>query len=162
MAIYGNRVCKQCGRTFSGGPRAWFCPDCRYERNKEKNRIHHQNGPMRKIGSIDYCVNCGKTYTVTSGLQKYCANCAPLCVAEVDRRQGLDYYYQNKGNINPKRNIKRKSQKKKSLVRFVGRHFSGMKIKSYAPKIAGTKTEKFTAENTKEIIPAERRKQNDG
>lgn len=43
-----------------------------------------------------------------------------------------------------------------------GRTFSGMKIKSYAPKIAGTKTEKFTAENTKEIIPAERRKQNDG
>lgn len=131
MAIYENRVCKQCGRTFSGGPRAWFCPDCRYERNKEKNRIHHQNGPMRKIGSIDYCVNCGKTYTVTSGLQKYCANCAPLCVAEVDRRQGLDYYYQNKGDINPKRCIKRRKSKNEIKCKICGKVFVGYKHQKF-------------------------------
>lgn len=131
MSIYDNRVCKQCGRTFSGGPRAWFCPDCRYERNKEKNRIHHQNGPMRKIGSIDYCVNCGKTYTVTSGLQKYCTNCAPLCVAEVDRRQGLDYYYQNKGDINPKRCIKRRKSKNEIKCKICGKVFVGYKHQKF-------------------------------
>lgn len=131
MAIYGNRVCKQCGRTFSGGPRAWFCPDCRYERNKEKNRIHHQNGPMRKIGSIDYCVNCGKTYTVTSGLQKYCTDCAPLCVAEVDRCQGLDYYYQNKGYINPQICIKRRKSKNEIKCKICGKVFLGYKHQKF-------------------------------
>lgn len=125
MAIYDNRVCKQCGRTFSGGPRAWYCPDCRAERKREQESRCKRYGSMRKLGSTDYCINCGKPYTVSGGLQKYCPDCAQKCVSEIDRQQGLDYYHQNKPQINPKRNIKRKSPKKEITCKICGKTFFG-------------------------------------
>lgn len=42
------------------------------------------------------------------GKQKYCPTCAPDAVAEIDRKQGLDYYKANADKINPVRNIKRR------------------------------------------------------
>lgn len=35
LAIYNNRICQQCGKTFSGDPRFWYCIECRKERRKE-------------------------------------------------------------------------------------------------------------------------------
>lgn len=35
MAIY-DRTCIRCSRSFQGGPRAWYCPDCRKERQRER------------------------------------------------------------------------------------------------------------------------------
>lgn len=32
------RVCRQCGIEFMGGPRAWYCPTCRIERQREQGR----------------------------------------------------------------------------------------------------------------------------
>lgn len=73
------RVCIVCGITFDGGPRARYCPTCRIEREKEWKRDYLQrkaHNKTRPIGSTDICQVCGKEYTVNSGLQKYCPDCA--------------------------------------------------------------------------------------
>ena len=33
-----SRICKNCGCTFEGGPRASYCPECRKGRYKEYNK----------------------------------------------------------------------------------------------------------------------------
>ena len=74
-------VCKQCGRSFRGGLRAWYCPDCRHERAKEaakRARQRKENGESRHIGDTDICVDCGGEYIVESGLQRRCKKCAAI------------------------------------------------------------------------------------
>lgn len=110
MAIYDNRVCKQCGRTFSGGPRAWYCPECRAERKKEQSRTskwREVRGLTRKIGSEAICQNCGSKYTINSANQKYCEKCADEMHRKVDNEQGIKYYRERINKA--ERNIKRRS-----------------------------------------------------
>lgn len=74
-------VCKQCGKTFLGGMRASYCPDCRAERRREsdsRSRERKRVGATRHIGSTDICVDCGKEYIVEGGLQKRCKACAEI------------------------------------------------------------------------------------
>lgn len=100
------RTCKICGKQFLGGPRAWYCPTCREERRREKDREYQRRkraGKTRKIGSIDYCQNCGKPYTVEGGRQKYCPACAEQMLKAFDRKNGVEYYCKNKDKINEKR-----------------------------------------------------------
>lgn len=82
-----DRICRACGATFPGGPRAWYCPTCRADRRREADRRYKHSGPSRKIGSTDICQICGNPYTVVSGLQKYCPDCAPDAVRTIDRAQ---------------------------------------------------------------------------
>ena len=89
-----DRVCRTCGAIFSGGPRAWYCPDCRAERTKKTNREYKARakaGNARQIGGTDICQICGKEYTVTGGLQRYCPQCAPDAVREIDRAQSREW-----------------------------------------------------------------------
>lgn len=86
-----DRVCRQCGTSFLGGPRAWYCPDCRKDRKKERDKRFQKNGAQRLLGSIDLCVICGKEYTVNSGRQKYCPDCAPAAVQEIDRAASREW-----------------------------------------------------------------------
>lgn len=84
------RVCRQCGIEFMGGPRAWYCPTCRIERQREQGRTCKQRqrkGQTRWLGSIDKCEVCGKDYIVNSARQRYCPDCAPERYREVDREQ---------------------------------------------------------------------------
>lgn len=79
------RVCKACNCTFEGGPHAWYCPKCRKLRKKEyteKNVIRKNQGESRQIGKLDLCEMCSKPYTVMSGTQRYCPECAPKAQAE--------------------------------------------------------------------------------
>ena len=111
MAIYDNRVCKTCGRTFSGGPRAWYCPECRHERKLAADLEYHKRDKMgvsRQLGSQDLCQRCGKPYTVCSGLQRFCPECAEINLREVDNRQGTEYYYRNVKPDPGERNKKRR------------------------------------------------------
>ena len=111
MAIYDNRVCKTCGRTFSGGPRAWYCPECRHERKLAADLEYHKRdrmGVSRQLGSQDLCQRCGKPYTVCSGLQRFCPECAEINLREVDNRQGTEYYYRNVKPDPGERNKKRR------------------------------------------------------
>ena len=93
-----SRVCRTCGISFPGGPRAWYCPACRADRKKATGRAYHQRaaaGQVRKLGSEDICAICGKPYTVTGGLQRYCPNCAPEAIREADRAAGRAWAAQN-------------------------------------------------------------------
>ncbi|MBO4930897.1 MAG: hypothetical protein J6I42_01830 [Clostridia bacterium] len=92
------RTCIQCEKSFPGYPRSRFCPECSAARKKvlaKAARERQKNGTVRKIGSTDICTVCGKEYTVTGGLQKYCPECAPEAIAAVDRAQGREWASQN-------------------------------------------------------------------
>lgn len=93
-----TRICRTCGKIFPGGPRAWYCPDCRRERQLKQGREAYHRAKARKtrkIGSTDACVICGESYTVTSGLQKYCPACAPEAIRGADRAAGRAWAAQN-------------------------------------------------------------------
>ncbi len=90
-SVIRPRTCRQCGQTFPGGPRAWYCPRCREERTRERDRRHKRQGPVRHLGDIDLCIVCGKPYIVKSGRQKYCPDCAPAAVREIDRAQAAEW-----------------------------------------------------------------------
>lgn len=108
MAIYNNRICKECGIIFSGGPRAWYCPKCRQIRERERTEKYRREGFSRQIGSIDYCKNCGKQYIVNGGNQKYCADCKEEMLRKIDNEQGTKYYHErvDKEEKNRKRRLR--------------------------------------------------------
>lgn len=106
-----QRTCRTCGKTFWGGPRAWYCPICREERQRLQSaafKARQSAGKTRPLGSIDTCCRCGAEYVVNGGNQRYCPACAPEAVRQADRAQGLDYYRANRESINPERNARRR------------------------------------------------------
>ena len=114
-----QRTCKQCGRSFTGGPRAYYCPICREERTKQTNaayRARKRAGDVRPIGSVDKCERCGKEYTVEGGLQRFCPDCQPIHAAEYDRETAIDFYRAHKERVNPIRNERRRIDPFKKCV----------------------------------------------
>lgn len=105
-------ICKQCGASFTGGPRASFCHSCRKERQMAREREYQRNKRAgvfnRKLGDTDTCAACGKKYVIRGGLQKYCPECAKIEAMKKDREQGLEYYREKKDEINDARNEKRR------------------------------------------------------
>lgn len=77
MAIYDDRICRTCGAQFSGGPRAWYCPDCRRERARIQKQRYNREEMHRQL----------------------------------DLKQSLEYYRENKDQINPSRNERRRLQR---------------------------------------------------
>lgn len=105
------RTCKECGVTFEGGPRAWYCPRCRAERQAQQNREYKQRkqmGNTRKIGQKYPCEICGKMYILSSGLQRFCKECAEKHLKEVDNKQSRQW---NKSH--PEQMAKHKQNEKK-------------------------------------------------
>lgn len=98
-ASINDRTCKQCGIVFKGGPRAWYCPDCRLQRSREADLRHKRNGTSRPIGSTDKCVICGHDYVVNSARQRYCKDCATSAVAENTRKRSREYNAENGDKI---------------------------------------------------------------
>ncbi len=134
MAYY-IRECRICGAAFKGGPRAWFCPACSAIRKKEQKKIYNQRAKdhtTRQIGSFDTCANCGEKYVVASGIQKYCEKCAPEMLKEIDRKQSLSYYYENKEEINPRRNERRRVPARRCAI--CGKDFEAIGQKKYCSK----------------------------
>lgn len=85
-----DRNCRQCRRSFIGGPRAYYCNACRYERRLQADRERKERarkGLTRKFGSIDKCERCGNEYEVNASLQKYCPDCQPIHSLEYDRKR---------------------------------------------------------------------------
>lgn len=106
-----SRICQQCGHSFEGGPRAYYCPSCRVERQKITKATYRERkrkGESRSLGSKDKCERCGKEYTVESGLQRFCPDCQPIHTLEYDRETALPFYHQNKDRLNPVRNERRR------------------------------------------------------
>lgn len=112
-AMMQDRVCQtpDCGKYFKGGPRAYYCPNCRIERKKIAKKQYLQRkaaGQSRSIGDTDQCERCGGDYTVESGTQRFCPDCQPIHAAEHDRKTGLEFYHQHAERINPPRYERRK------------------------------------------------------
>lgn len=79
--IYIWRICTDCGTKFYGHIKSFRCPTCAREAEMRNMREYHRRkdaGKARPIGSTDICENCGKPYTVNSGRQRYCPECAHM------------------------------------------------------------------------------------
>lgn len=116
-----ERICQQCDKHFEGGPRAWYCPNCRLDRRRQRDMLFHRkkrNSPyeIRELGSVDYCLNCGNAYTVNSGLQKFCERCSTIHNLDYDRVRNMENYKQNKDIINPRRNLRRRKIKGNVII----------------------------------------------
>lgn len=109
--VIRNRVCRQCGVSFPGGPRAWYCPSCRAERRREADKRHKRTGSARLLGSTDTCQRCGKEYIVESGLQKYCKECAVAAVGETVRAHKRAYNADNREALNAHKQAMRQDRK---------------------------------------------------
>lgn len=62
-----DRVCRECDRHFQGGPRAYYCPDCRVERQREQSRrskARQRQGLTRQIGSEVFANDVQKAQTI--------------------------------------------------------------------------------------------------
>lgn len=108
-----NRTCRECSRSFKGGPRAYYCPECRYERQKKRDRERQAKkrkgiGAERPLGSLDKCERCKKEYTVNAGLQRFCENCQIAHKLEYDHSRAMPKYEKSKERLNPARNYRRR------------------------------------------------------
>lgn len=109
-ATVRDRVCRQCGITFSGGPRAWYCPSCRTDRRREADRKQKRSGAARPLGSTDICKRCGNEYIVESGRQMYCKDCADIAVSETVRAHKREYNHENKVRLNARKHYMRSNR----------------------------------------------------
>lgn len=114
--VIRSRQCRQCGASFPGGPRAWYCPGCRRERKLEREREHKRSGGARKIGSTDLCAKCGGEYIVASGRQRYCPACRDAAVAEAVRPVKREYAKA----YAPKRAVNRQEAKHRKICVVCG------------------------------------------
>lgn len=99
-SVVRARICRECGASFLGGPRAWYCPECRAERKKVQRKAW-KNKTVRPLGSIDICQNCGEKYIVKSGRQIYCPDCADDIVREKVNAHKRQYMQENKEKFAP-------------------------------------------------------------
>jgi len=114
--VVKKRICRQCGKEFQGGPRAWYCPDCRAIRQREAHIRFQRKGKVadRPLGSVDRCLRCGKEYIVNSSRQKYCPKCALDAVREADRLSSRKWNQDHKDTLYPQKNAARNMQRKKN------------------------------------------------
>lgn len=107
-----ERTCRECSILFQGGPRAYYCPGCRIERQREQSRDfkkRKQKGDYRPLGSADKCEMCGEEYRVEAGIQRFCEKCQKPHANEHDRLTSIEFYKENKESINPERNVRRRT-----------------------------------------------------
>lgn len=90
------KTCSTCGVGFLGGPTSVYCPECRAERirQRDRSRTKRQREKARKIGSIDICELCGAEYTVNAGPQKHC----PACQIVEAKRQSKEKFIRDYSN----------------------------------------------------------------
>lgn len=102
------RVCQECGATFQGGPRAWYCIACREERRRVHDREFKQrkrSGTVVPIGSVIKCEICGREVIKNGGLQRFCNNCAKKHLKEIDNAQSLNWKRKNPEKIKESKRI---------------------------------------------------------
>lgn len=109
-ASLNDRTCRQCGTVFRGGPRAWYCQDCRLQRRREADRRHKRNGTSRPLGSTDKCIRCGREYVVNSARQVYCKACSEIAVPETVRRQSRQYNAARKDALYAQKSASRRNR----------------------------------------------------
>jgi hypothetical protein len=76
---------------FVGKPSSLYCEKCAWKAEKEAAKKYRDEGPKRKLGSIDKCEVCGKEYVVKSGAQRFCKGCAEKAIKEKSRKRKREY-----------------------------------------------------------------------
>lgn len=109
-SVIRDRVCQQCGKAFPGGPRAWYCPDCREIRRKESAARRSKEGTIRSLGSIDHCEICGGEYIVNSSRQRYCKSCAAEAVRQKVNPHKAEYAKENMARLKEQQKELRKDR----------------------------------------------------
>lgn len=116
-----TRICKECGRPFPGGPRAWYCPDCRQERKRKHDKEFKERKRSGKVipnGSIIKCEICGKEIVKNGGLQRFCDECSAKHLKEIDNKQSLKWKNENPEKIKEsKRKISKKRHKNEKSIK---------------------------------------------
>lgn len=112
-----QRVCKNCGKTFTGAPRSMYCPKCSEERKKAQKRVYNERakyGTTRKIGQEYPCEICGELYILVSGSQRFCKKCAEIRSKEVTKALAIERYNRKKDKTNPARQSRRRTERKEN------------------------------------------------
>lgn len=108
------RTCRECGRLFWGGPRAFYCPECRLERRREHEKEFKRRKKLGDVipnGSIVKCEGCGKEIIKNGGRQRFCDLCAAKHLKEVDNAQSLEWKNANRDTYREaKRRFRQKRQ----------------------------------------------------
>ena len=95
-------------------------------------RAREKVGSVRKIGNIDTCCICGKSYTVESGNQRYCPKCAKImrsfrqAMADHKRRGSplptIDSITQRVANLSGVPCVSRSRSGKRWIARYKGKY----------------------------------------
>ena len=120
------RTCARCGAAFMGYPRSKYCEPCREEAAREANRKAKQRkiaGKTRALGSIDHCESCGKEYTVKSGLQRYCPDCAAVIVPDTIRAHKREY---NKEHRSDRAALREERRQESKVCIICGKTFTSL------------------------------------
>lgn len=114
-----EKICRNCGKPFNGGPRAWYCPDCRAERTKAATKDYKRRkraGSVTPLGSAITCPDCGKEFIKKGGLHQRCPECAAKHLKEIDNAQSLAWSKAHPDQIKEsKRKLSRKRIKTDSI-----------------------------------------------
>lgn len=100
-SVLRERICADCGVSFTGYPKSKRCPDCQRAADRARSAAIKRNGAARPLGSIDQCKCCGADYVVESGLQKYCKSCAKNAVSENVRGHKRQYMQDHSAEFAP-------------------------------------------------------------
>ena len=93
--VVKDRACRQCGATFLGGPRAWYCPSCRLERRREADRKYKAHGTTRPSERKSVVEGKREAHGGRRTRKKYSPVCAPDAVRAVDQAQSRAWNEQN-------------------------------------------------------------------
>ena len=115
------RICRECGTEFNGGPRAWYCPECRKIRIASQHKefkARKKSGKVQPLGTLIKCVDCGKEFIKNGGLHQRCPDCAAIHLHEVDaiqskmwKKNNFDVYKQAKDEYLRKKNEQGENKK---------------------------------------------------
>lgn len=130
-SVVRQRTCQTCGKAFPGGPRAFYCPDCRAERKKASNAAYHRKGGAeRPLGSTDICTRCGKEYTVNSGKQRYCPDCAEIAIKEKIMPKKAEYTAAYRA-AHPEQRAELLANSRRAECPICGRMFAPYRLQKY-------------------------------
>ena len=93
-----SRLCRGCGKTFDGGPRAWYCPECHEKRKKQQNKAfkdRKKKGQVVPLGSVIKCIDCGAEFVKEGGRHQRCKECAERHLREIDNLQSKEWNRKN-------------------------------------------------------------------
>lgn len=110
-SVFRDRICIDCGATFTGYPKSKRCPNCQADANRKRNKAFKRIGPKRLLGSTDICALCGGEYIVESGMQRYCKKCSAQAVAENVREHKRAYMQDNADAFRPAKEANRSYNK---------------------------------------------------